>query len=254
MLKKKQRSSEPTSDRRPIRVAYKLLNFVLPIGLLLLIQLGLVELSILLALFSKWRVFAVKPRHMLANLRSNLVDITVKVSTLAFMIEASDAEATGELVAWTAWYVLWLTLIKPGSTRKWMTFQAGAAHLLGVSAVLLFSNNLNDVFTLGIIWLVALSSARHYISSYEDPKTQLISHMWALFVLQLAWVLNKWLLVYVFVPQLIFIVGVVGYTLASIYDAQKNEKLKAAFVRQQAGMSIAVLILIIILADWQGSA
>ena len=247
MLKKRLRSKERNPDRKPVFYLYKLLNFILPIGLLLLIQFGLTELAALLALFSKWRVFAVKPRHMAANLRSNSVDIIVKISTLAFMI---DAATLTEQIVWTIWYVVWLTAIKPASTRKWMTFQASAAHFLGVSSVLLFSNSLNTVIVLSVIWLVALSSERHFISSYEEPKTQLISHLWALFVLQLAWVLSKWLLVYIFVPQLIFIVGVVGYTLASIYDANKQEKLKMSFLRQQASMSMAVIILIILIAEW----
>ncbi len=256
MLKKKLLSKRtPKADRdpekkRPVYLAYKILNALLPIGLLILIRVGLVELSILIALFSKWRVFAVKPRHMLANLRSNSVDIIVKVSTLAFII---DAEALGEQLVWTAWYILWLTVIKPASSKGWMAAQAMIAHLLGVSAVFLFSNSINDVLLLLLVWFVALSSARHFISSYEENKTQIMAQLWALFVVQLAWVLNKWLLVYVFVPQLIFIIAVVGYALASVYDAFKRDVLKVAFVRQQAITTLVILALLMLFADWQGN-
>lgn len=230
---------------------YKTLNAILPIGLLLLIRVGLVELAVLLALFSKWRVFAVKPRHLLTNLRANSVDIIVKLSTLAYMIEA---ETFAEQIVWTAWYVLWLTVIKPASQRGLVMFQAATAQVLGLSAILLFSNSINDLFIHLGIWVIAYSSARHFLSVYEEPKGQLISHLWALFVLQLSWVLSKWLLVYVMVPQLIFILAVIGYALASVYDAEKREQLKASFVRQQTIMTIAVLILIIFIADWQGNS
>lgn len=231
-------------------ILYKVLNTLLPIGLLLLVRVGLSELAVLLVIFSKWRVFAVKPRHIMANLRSNAVDIIVKLSSLAFII-ASDS-VTEQLI-WTAWYIIWLTVIKPASARPWVIFQAVAAHILGVSAVFLFSNDINDVVLLVFVWAVAVSSARHFLSSYEEPKVQLMSHIWALFVLQLAWVLNKWLLVYVFVPQLIFILAVVGYALASIYDMSKRDLLKQSFIRQQTIMTIVVLFLIIYFADWNGN-
>ncbi len=259
MLSKKQRSKKPKTKkaekdperRRPIFFLYKILNILLPIGLLILIRVGLAELAIVLVLLSKWRVFAVKPRHMLANLRSNSVDIIVKISTLAFII---DAETLTEQMIWTAWYILWLVVIKPASSKSWMSFQAAAAHILGVGAAFLFSNNISDVMLLAIVWFVSLSSARHFISSYEEEKTQLISHLWALFVLQLAWVLNYWLLVYIFIPQLIFIIAVVGYAMASVYDAAKRDDLKKSFIRQQTAMTLVILILIIALADWQGNS
>ena len=250
MLKKKLLSNEGGSRQRSVYYMYKMFNFVLPIGSLLLIHFGLTPLAVLIVLFSKWRVLAVKPRHIMANLRSNSVDIIVKLSTLAFMIEAATLT---EQIIWTIWYIVWLTMIKPASTRSWMKAQAAAAHFLGVSAILLLSNSLNHSLILLVIWLVALSSARHLISSYEEPRTQIMAHIWALFALQISWVMSKWLLVYVFVPQLIFILGVVGYALVSVYDAHKREELKMAFMRQQAIMTTVILILIILLADWQGN-
>jgi hypothetical protein len=251
--KKQTKSKESTSggvERRDIVfVLYKVFNFLLPIVILFLIREGLTELAILLALSSKWRVFAVKPRHIISNVRSNATDIIVKVATVTFIIQA---ETFTEQLIWTAWYILWLTVIKPASSKTWVSLQAAAGHFLGVSAVFLLSNNLNDLIVLGLVWLVGISSARHFLSSYEETRVNLLANIWGLFVLQLAWVLNNWLLVYVFLPQLIFILVVVGYALASIYDAYKQETLKKSFVRQQAVMTILILMLIIALADWQG--
>lgn len=231
-------------------ILYKLFNFVLPIVLLLLVRAGLVQLSLVIALFSKWRVFTVRPHHLAANLRTNATDIVVKLSTLAFIVQATTLV---EQLAWTAWYILWLTAIKPASSKAFVSFQAAAGYILGLSAIFMYSNNINDLLLFVCVWIIALSSARHFLSSYEEVRSKLIASIWALFVLQMAWVLNNWLLVYVFVPQLIFITGVVGYALASVYNAHKAETLKASFVRQQALMTALVLLALIIVADWQGS-
>lgn len=231
-------------------VIHKLLNIALPIGLLLLIRLDLVELSVLIVLFSKWRVFLVRPRHMLANLRTNAVDIVVKLSTLSFMIQS---EHLSQQIAWTAWYIVWLVVIKGGSSKYWVTTQAVAGQILGLSAIFSYSNTINDLVLMIVVWFLSLASAKHFFSSYEETMGPVKSQLWALFVVQLAWILNRWILVYIFVPQVIFIVAVVGYCLGSIYDAQKQDKLKSSFVRQQVIMSSLILVLIIFFADWQGS-
>jgi hypothetical protein len=66
-------------------------------------------------------------------------------------------------------------------------------------------------------------------------------------------VLNKWTLVYLIVPQIVLITAVIAYSLASVYDAHKEDKLKVSFVRQQALMSLIIMILLIVFADWQGN-
>jgi hypothetical protein len=148
--------------------------------------------------------------------------------------------------------MLWLTVVKPASTKGMVTAQAMAGQTLGITALFLSSNNISDILLLSATWIIALVSARHFLSSYEENRVNLLSNLWALFVLQLAWVMNQWLLVYVFVPQLLFVVIIVGYVLGSMYDAQKHELLKTSFIRQQVIMGSVILIVIAALADWQG--
>lgn len=241
---------KPLSERGLSQRVYKILNALLPVVLLILIRVGLVELSVIVALFSKWRVFTVKPRHMWANLRSNGVDIIVKLSTLSFMIQAQDAIV--QQLLWTAWYIFWLVKIKPGSTIGYVSAQAMLGQVLGLSALMYYSNDLNDVILLFAAWVIGLVSARHFLSSYEEKKASIIASIWGLFTVQMTWILNKWTLVYVFIPQLVFIVMIVSYTLASIYDHYKKDKLKPAFMQQQVVIAVLVLIAIIIIGDWRG--
>lgn len=253
MFSKKQTSKKPAKKRQSLQLSqgvYKTFNALLPIALWLLIRAGLIELSIIVAMFSKWRVFAVRPRHLLANLRANAVDIIVKLSTLSFMIQSDDRVV--EQLLWTAWYVLWLVVIKPGSTTVWVSGQALAAHVLGLSALLYYSNSASQLVILLGAWIIGLSAARHFLSSYEEPESKLISSIWGFFVLQMTWILSKWMLVYVFVPQLVFIIVGVSYAVASIYGASKKENFKISFVRQQIIVTIVLLVVIAAVGDWGG--
>lgn len=231
-------------------VALKILNGLLPLLLLLMIRLDLIELAVVLALFSKWRVFTVKPRHLVANLRSNGTDIIVKLGTLSFMIEAGS---NTEQLAWTGWYVVWLTVIKPMSNHVGISLQAAAGTLIGLSALFQYSNDLPLLVLLVLSWFLAITTSRHLLSQHQETWVQVISYVWGFFVVQMVWVLYHWTLVYIFVPQIALVLIVVGYAFASIYHARKSDELKPSFMRQQFIMTTIALLVIALLADWQGS-
>lgn len=254
MFNKKSHSNpKPKDNKKKLGLsqgAYKALNILLPVVLLLLIKAGLIELSIIVAMFSKWRVFAVKPRHLWANLRSNSVDIIVKLSTLSFIIESNDSIVTQ--IVWTLWYIVWLTFIKPGSKTSLITAQAATAQFLGISALMYYSNTLPSILTLAGSLIIGASSARHFLSAYEEKQASLIAGIWGLFVLQMSWVLYKWTLVYIFVPQLVFILVIVSYAVGSIYHQIKVDKLKRSFIAQQSFVVTLLLVALIIIGDWKG--
>lgn len=236
-------------------VAHLLLNIALPIVLLLLVRLGLIELSILLALFSKWRVFTVKPRHLIANIKFNAIDIVVKLSTLSFIIWSKNISLEYELyfqLGFTVWYIVWLTLIKPRSGSFWIGIQALAGQFMGLSALLQLSDRVPELTILFASWLLGVLAARHYLSNYEEQWLQPMSYIWGLFVAELSWVLYRWQLVYIFVPQIALIVTAMGYALMSLYHAHNSGALKKAFIRQQTIMTLLVLAVIIAVADWWG--
>lgn len=226
-----------------------LLNIALPVVLLIMVRAQLYELSIVLALFSKWRIFAVKPHHLVANIRSNATDIIVKIGTLLFMIQYNEPLVQ---IGLAVWYVFWLIVLKPRSETAAVGIQALAGEVIGLSALFLFSNRLPEPILLIFVWLIAASTARHFLGSYDEPWARAISNLWALFVTQLAWVLNNWLLVYIAIPQIVIVVTLISYVLASLYASYMNETLKKSFVRQQVIMTTVVLIVVIALADWSG--
>jgi hypothetical protein len=250
-MPKNKAKNAPSKPRQSFsNIAHALLNIILPVMVLALVRLGLVEVAFGLVLLSKWRVFAVVPRHWLANLRSNATDIIVNLATFAFIVDATTFNAQ---IAWTIWYVVWLLVIKPRSDTIFVALQALAGLFLGITALFQYSN-VNEVLVLLGVWYVATSTARHFLSSYEEPFTRPLSYMWGLIVVQLTWVLYRWSLVYFIVPQLVLIVGVLGYTLASLYDQSKKEALSSKIVRQHLTLAAVIVVVIVSMADWTGSS
>lgn len=230
-------------------IAHTLLNVLLPIALFVLIQFGLSEFAFVLVALSKWRVLAVVPRHWPANIRSNATDIIVNFSTLIFMVSAEEINVQ---IAWTAWYLLWLTIFKPRSDPASVAFQALVGELLGISALLQL-DNVHEVWQLLGVWYITTSAARHFLSSYQEIYTRVISYVWGLFSMQLFWVLYRWTLVYFIVPQIALIIGLLSYAIGSLYDQSRREELNRTVVRQHLFMTSVILFAIILLADWQGN-
>ena len=143
-------------------------------------------------------------------------------------------------------------MLKPRSEVALAGAQAQAGQILGISALLQFSDRVPELTVVFGAWVVGVVSARHFISSYEEPWLRPISYIWGLFVAQLTWVLYRWLLVYLFVPQIVLLLTVISYALGSIYHVHKNDKLKQKFVRQQLIMTSLVIFVVIVIADWQG--
>lgn len=249
MPSKKAKITQPHHRLSFSSIAHTLLNAILPIVVLSLVRLGLNELAFGLVLLSKWRIFAVQPRHWLANIRSNAIDIIVNLATLAFIINASSF--TGQAL-WTLWYIGWLIIIKPRSNTVSVAIQAIAGLFLGLSGLFLYTG-LNEVFVLLGVWLIATSTARHFLSSYEEPYTRPLSYLWGLFVVELAWVLYHWTLAYFAVPQLALVVGVIGYTLASLYDQSKREVISPKIIRQHLILATVIVVVIVAMADWSGA-
>lgn len=249
MSKKKAKIAQPNQRLSFSNVAHALLNVVLPLMVLALVHLGLVEIALGLIILSKWRIFSVMPRHWLANIRSNATDIIVNLATFAFIVDASSFTAQA---IWTAWYVFWLIVIKPRSDTVSVALQALSGLFLGLTALLKFSD-INEVVILLGVWFVATSTARHFLSSYEEPYTRPLSYIWGLIVVELAWILYRWTLVYYIIPQLALIVGVIGYTIASLYDQSKKESLSHKIVRQHLVLASVIIIVIIVMADWSGA-
>jgi hypothetical protein len=226
------------------------LNAALPLVAYILVRTDFVSIAILLILLAKWRMFAVQPRYWQANLIANSVDIIVGVSLVLFM--ASTAIVWWQLL-WAILYGVWLVWLKPKSDVMYVSAQAMIGQLLGL-AVLYLKFGDSDLVTLVLgTWLIAYLAARHFLTSFEEAHTGLISHVWAYFAASLAFILGHWMLFYGSVAQIILIMTNLGYGLAALYYLEAKDRLTITLKRQLLTIMTAILVIILILSDWTGS-
>lgn len=244
-------------------ILYTIVNAVLPPVLLLLVLRELTPIAFGLLALSKWRTIAVKPQYWLANIRANAVDIIVGFSTLLFMHDANEAAASDAAfffvqVGWAVWYAVWLLVIKPRSSELMVGLQAAAGLVLGLSALFLYSDRVPEFLLVVIAWIVGASSARHFLSSYEESFIGAISFMWGFFVAQLAWLLNRWLIVYelvsvIRIPQITLLVMLAAYSFAEIYHLTKHGRLTSSRKNQIIAFGTIIMVIVVVVSDWSGN-
>jgi hypothetical protein len=226
------------------------LLFLLPILAYILVRIDFVGLAILLIFLSKWRMFAVRPRYWLANLVANGVDIIVAVSLVLFM--ANTSVMWWQLL-WMLLYGVWLVWLKPRSDVLSVSLQAVLGQLLGLLVLYLKFGDSSLAVLVGGTWLITYVAARHFLTSFEEPNTALLSHTWAYFSAGLAFILGHWLLYYGTLPQIIVILTTVGYSLAALYYLEASDKLNQGLQRQLLLIMFAILLVILVLSDWSGA-
>ncbi|MGH7157704.1 MAG: hypothetical protein ACREGD_01305 [Candidatus Saccharimonadales bacterium] len=220
------------------------LNILLPLLIFVLVRIEFVQLALVLILLSKWRMFVVRPRFWMANIRANAVDIIVSLSFLLFMVNSGSPAVQ---LLWAAGYALWLTAVKPMSTTFMISLQATLGLLFGLSALFLgFGGAPLYILVLGT-GLVCYLSARHFFDSFDEPYARLLSYGWAYFGAALTWVLGHWLLFYGngFVAQPTLILVALGYCLAALYYLDHYDKL-SKLVRIEimaiTGVTVAAIV------------
>jgi hypothetical protein len=226
------------------------LNIALPVVVYVLVRTDFVFIAILLVLVSKWRMFAVQARYWIANLIANGADIMVGVALVLFM--ASTAAGWWQFF-WAVVYGIWLVWLKPRSDVLSVSAQAMVGQLLGLSVLYLkFGDSSIFALVLGT-WLVAYIAARHFLTSFEEPHTALLSHVWAYFAASLAFILGHWLLFYGSIAQIIVLLTNIGYGLAALYYLEAKGRLTISLQRQLLAIMGAILFIVIVLSDWAGS-
>jgi hypothetical protein len=228
----------------PIHITFVLL---LPALLYIFVQWNFTPVALSVIILSKWRMFAVRPRHWWPNIRANAVDIIVGISALVFMVH-SGSQATAFI--WTMLYGLWLLILKPKSSIFYVAMQAGIGQIVGLSALFLGLDDAPAMFLVLGAGLVSYLSARHFLANFDEPHAPLYAHTWGYFAASLTWVLSHWLLFYGFIAQPTLILVVFGSGLATLYYLDQNDRLSKLFRRQFIFIMIAILIVIIAFSDW----
>ena len=153
-------------------VVYHLLNISLALvlfGITLMVQSPVA--AVVLVILSKWRVLAVRPRFWWTNIQSNLVDLIVGLSVVALLYLSVGNIAVQ--IAFTAFYIIWLVIIKPMSKRWQMMLQSAIAILFGTVALFSIGYLLPDIAVVAgsmvIGWL-----AYYWTFAYSIPGLTMI--------------------------------------------------------------------------------
>lgn len=228
-------------------VFHIVLILLLPILVYVMVRIHFAQIALLLILLSKWRMFAVKPRHWPANIRANAIDIIVGVSLLAFMLQ-SDSQLFQ--LTWALAYAIWLLFIKPGSHVVSVSVQALIGQFVGLTALFLRFGDQNAGVLMLATWGICYLAARHFLASFDEPQTRFFSYLWGYFGAALVWLLSHWLLFYGPIAQPTLLLSVIGFGLATLYYLHETDRLSTFFQRQIIFIMMAIIVILIVFSDW----
>lgn len=235
-------------------ILHVIFNMLLGIGsIVITVVTGSWILGIILVLLSKWRVFAVRPRYWLANIKSSLVDLIVGAS-IVFITYCSGTNIMPVHYALGAVYTIWLIFIKPKSTEVFTEIQSLTAIFLGSTAVVLMSASANAIFMAVVCGIIGYGAARHVMIQNDDHDFALTTRICGLVAAEIAWLSRSWLIVYKFgntgiiVPQLAIILTVLAFGFGRAYRSilKHDDTLKFSDVALPVLFSIFIIAVIII--------
>jgi hypothetical protein len=234
------------------QIAHWLLLCTLPLLVFVLTRLSFVQLAYAVVLLSKWRMFAVRPRHWPAHIRANAVDIMVGLSVVTFM--AHNGPSQSFQLACAVGYGVWLLLVKPRSTAGWVSAQAMIGQLLALIAVFTVWEKQPLIVLVLSAWVICYFAARHFLTTFDEPLTSLLSHTWGYFAAALTWVLGHYLLFYDFMAQPALILTTLGYGVSILYYLEKKDRLSIFVRREIVLLMCAIVFVIILLSNWGDKA
>lgn len=220
---------------------------LLPVLALIFVKWSILPLAYGVVLLSKWRMFAIRIRHWPASIRANAIDIIVGVSVIIFM---GQSLTTAWQMVWLLAYEVWLLIIKPRGRVFWTTLQAGLGQFAGLTAVYLVWGRSPLILLVVASWAICYLSARHFFSSFDEPLSSMLSHVWGYMAAALTWVLGHWLLYYGFLAQPVLLLSILSYGLAALYYLESNDRLSSLVKREILLIMTAVIVVIITFSAW----
>lgn len=227
------------------------LNCLLPALLFVFVRIEIIPIAIAIILLSKWRMFAVKPRHWPANVRANSVDIIVGLSILLFM---SSTDSQMYQLLWAIGYGIWLTVIKPQSSILGVTLQAFIGQTIGLVALFIVWGGAPTAVLIIGAWVICYNSARHFFGSFEENMTRYLSGVWAYIAASMVWILSHWLLFYGAIAQPALILSVLSFGMGSIYYLDKTDRISVLLKRQIVFIVSSIIVIVLIFSEWGDKA
>jgi len=221
---------------------------IVPILALIFIRLDVYNLAIAIVILAKWRMLAVQPRHWIAHVRTNAVDLIVSLSIVSFMIESSDSYIT-QLV-WLVLFEVWLLYVKPGTSSILVGIQALTAQFAGLVAMFLAFEKAPIIFYVIGAAAIGYFSIRHFLNAFEESHGVQYSWMWAFFSASLVWILSHWLLFYGPIAQPAVFLSIIAYGLCALYYLHEHDKITMMVRRQIIFVVFAVLFVMLAFSNW----
>ncbi len=224
---------------------------ILPIVVFILVRLGFIQIALGVVVLSKWRMFAVRPRFWVANVRSNSIDLIIGLSSVLFM--AHTTNILFQLILATL-FGIWLLFIKPATGLFMTSAQAFIGQYYGLTALYLVWPD-GPIYGLTLLTgLICFLAARHFVDSFEEPYARMLAYFWGYFGASLAWLLSHWLLFYQSIAQVTLLLSTIGYGLGVIYYLDHNDKLSKIARRQFIFIMIAIILVVLMFSDWGDKA
>ena len=144
------------------------MNILLGVGAVLITILSNSPLlGLILVLTSKWRVFAVRPRYLWLNIKSNLVDFIVGISIVLLAFSSGNSFMPIHIIL-GVFYCIWLIFLKPMSSEKATLFQSLIAVFLGITTSVIMTSNLDAGVLIVISFLIGYAASRHVLVQSDD--------------------------------------------------------------------------------------
>lgn len=215
----------------------------------------LVPLAVVLVILSKWRILAVQPRFWPPNIKANLVDLIVGLSTIGLAGQAANSWLA---ITWIVLYLGWLLFVKPRSADVLVSFQAFWAQFLGLLALFMIPSLVRSPLLFCILaWVIAWSAARHFFTNYEEPHYRSLSLVWALIVAQGVWFALHWIQYYsIFqmdIALFVVILSILSASIGSVYHAYKKQAVRSGTIIENGLFAVALIVILLLTANWTTS-
>lgn len=209
-----------------------------------------VWLALGVALLSKWRVFAVRPRYWWVNIISNMVDIIVTISYVVMLYAAQNVVALQ--ITLLLLFIFWLLIIKPRSSRRMVSLQALVAIFTGTTSLALVAYAADSVIFVVVMWLIGYIAARHFFTAYDSDQSTLLSLIWGFILAEIGWLGYYWLFVYsVFgtanfkLVQLALIVTLLSFFAGRAMELRQERAIRFGELALPAAFSFGLIIVLI---------
>ncbi len=206
----------------------------------------------ILVILSKWRMFAVRPRYLFLNLKSNLVDLIVGFSFI-FITYCSGPTLLPIHFILAISYSAWLIVLKPMSSERASALQSLLAVFLGTTATTLMTATANSIFPVFLNFLVGFAAARHVLVQGDDTDFSFLSLIIGLLFTEISWLSQSWLIVYTYreigflLPQSAILLTALTFLLGYIFkNYSSNEDFSFSKIATPTIFSIILIVIIVL--------